>query len=87
LTETGVLYLERARNALEELDDARAVISDTVVRPSGLLKLSAPVWMANAWFAELVRDYGREYPLVQLELDLSARRVNLVEEGLILHCG
>jgi DNA-binding transcriptional LysR family regulator len=81
LTETGVLYLERALSALEELDEAKAAISDTVVNASGLLKLSAPVWMANTWFAELIRDYGRQYPLVQLEIDFSARRVNLVEEG------
>jgi DNA-binding transcriptional LysR family regulator len=81
LTETGALYLEQARNALEGLDEAKASISDTVVNPSGLLKLSAPAWMANTWFAEFVRDYGRQYPLVQLEIDFSARRVNLVEEG------
>jgi DNA-binding transcriptional LysR family regulator len=57
------------------------VITDTVVNPSGVLKLSAPAWMANVWFAELIRDYVRQYSLVQLEVDFSARRVNLVEEG------
>jgi DNA-binding transcriptional LysR family regulator len=81
LTETGALYLEQARTALEGLDRAKATISATVVTPSGLLRLSAPAWMANPWFAKLIRDYGRQYPLVQLEVDLSARRVNLVEEG------
>lgn len=81
LTDAGTLYLEQARNALEVLEEARAVITDTAANPSGLLKLSAPAWMANAWFAELIHDYVRKYPLAQLEVDFSARRVNLVEEG------
>ena len=38
-----------------------------------------PGWR-TPWFAELIRNYGRQHPLVQLEVDLSARRVNLVEE-------
>ncbi|CAN7796548.1 LysR substrate-binding domain-containing protein [Caballeronia sp. LjRoot34] len=57
------------------------MITDTAVNPSGVLKLSAPAWMANVWFAELIRDYVRQHSLVQLEVDFSARRVNLVEEG------
>ena len=48
LTETWALYVEQARTPLEELEEAKAAISDTVVNQSGLLKLSAPAWMANA---------------------------------------
>lgn len=81
LTEAGARYLEQARSALEGLDEARSAIGETSVNPSGLLKLSAPVWMANACFAAFVRDYGERYPQVRLEIDFTGRKVNLVEEG------
>src|SRR5262249_49517097 len=40
-----------------------------------------PVWMANPVFASLLADYRSRYPEVRFDVDLSGRRVNLVEEG------
>ena len=81
LTETGALYFEQARQMLESLDEIEAVVSKATVVPRGMLKLSAPVWLANPAFVSLLADYRRRYPQVQLDLDLSGRLVNLVEEG------
>lgn len=80
LTETGALYVDQARRALDALDEGNAAISETADNPTGLLKLSAPVWMASGWFAKVAHDYQLQYPEVQLDIDFSSRRVNLVEE-------
>jgi len=81
LTETGALYFEQARQMVDGLDELEAAVSQTVVAPKGRLRLSAPVWMANALFASLLADYRARFPDVTLEVDLSGRLVNLVEEG------
>ncbi len=81
LTETGSLYFEQARQTLEALDEAEAAVSRASVTPRGTLRLTAPVWMANSVFASVLADYHARHPEVRLDIDLSGRIVNLVEEG------
>ncbi|MEN9865189.1 MAG: hypothetical protein RL748_779 [Pseudomonadota bacterium] len=81
LTEAGTLYYEQTRQMLEQLDEVEAAISKVAVIPRGSLRLSAPVWLANPGFASLLRQFQALYPEVRLDVDLSGRMVNLVEEG------
>jgi DNA-binding transcriptional LysR family regulator len=81
LTETGALYFEQARQMVDGLDELEAAVNQTAVAPKGRLRLSAPVWLANPLFVGLLADYRVRYPDVTLEIDLSGRMVNLVEEG------
>jgi DNA-binding transcriptional LysR family regulator len=81
LTEIGALYLEQTRAAIEGLDEVEASIGNTAVSPRGMLRVSAPVWMANPIFARMLADYRHAFPEVQLDIDLSGRLVNLVDEG------
>lgn len=81
LSEMGSVYFEQARKALDALDEVEAAVSRADVTPRGTLKLSGPVWLANASFVRLLAGYSGLYPEVRLEVDLSGRMVNLVEEG------
>ena len=81
LTEAGALYVAQARSMLEGLDEVEAAISNVAVTPRGKLKLSAPVWIANSSFVGMLAEYNRRYPDVSLDMDLSGRIVNLVDEG------
>lgn len=81
LSESGALYFEQARQMLDSLDEVEAAVSNATVVPRGTLRLTAPVWMANAIFAGVLADYQARYPEVRLDVDLSGRLVNLVEEG------
>lgn len=81
LTESGALYFNQTRQTLEGLDEVEAAISNTTLAPRGVLKLSAPVWTASGCFVALLADYNRRYPDVCLDMDLSGRIVNLVDEG------
>jgi len=81
LSESGALYFEQARQMLDSLDEVEAAVSKATVVPRGTLRLTAPVWMANAIFAGVLADYQARYPDVRLDVDLSGRLVNLVEEG------
>ena len=80
LTESGTLYFEQARQMLDGLDEVEAAVSNAAVVPRGTLKISAHVWMANPIFASVLADYSVHYPVVRIEIDLSNRFVNLVDE-------
>jgi DNA-binding transcriptional LysR family regulator len=81
LTEAGVVYFEQVRQMLEQLDDVEADVSKATVVPRGTLKLSASVWFANSLFADVLAAYRARYPEVVLDVDLSGRLVNLIDEG------
>src|SRR5579862_8203804 len=84
LTETGTLYFQQSSPLLEGLADAEAAVTKTTVMPRGTLKITAPVWFANPSFVSLLADYRAGYPDVRLDVDLSGRIVNMVEEGVDL---
>jgi DNA-binding transcriptional LysR family regulator len=81
LTESGATYFEHVRQLLDELDDVEAAVSQSTAAPHGTLRVSMPVWMANPDFVGVLNDYRKRYPDVVLDVDLSGRFVNLVEEG------
>lgn len=84
LTEAGERYLATVKPLLEGIDEAESQLSDTTLGPEGTLKVSMPVWMANQSFSRIVTAYHAENPNVVLDLDLSGRQINLVEEGIDL---
>ena len=81
LTDAGRVYFEQVRDALDNLEAAELAVGQTAATPRGLLKITAPVWFANAHFARLLAAYRARYPEVVLEVSLSDRIVDLVEEG------
>ena len=81
LTEAGSAYLLQLSQTLDALDEAEASISQSATTPKGLLRLSAPVWAASGVFASVLADFCRQYPDVNLEIDLSGRLVDVVDEG------
>lgn len=81
LSEAGAIYLAAVRPLLERLDEAGARIAQSTIDPQGMLKISLPIWMAEPSFVRVLAAYRVRYPQVTLDLDLSGRAVNLVEDG------
>lgn len=81
LTETGSLYFNQAKQTLEALEDVEAAVGNITAEPRGTLKLSAPVWFANERFSRVITEFHDACPQVRLDVHLSGRIVNLVEEG------
>lgn len=81
VTEAGTVYLATVRSLLEGLDQTEAQLGQTALSPRGVLKVSLPVWMANPAFARLLAAFHTLNPEVTLDLDLTGRKVNLVDEG------
>src|SRR5262245_11057908 len=68
LTETGTLYFSQIRPMMEGLDEVEAAVSNVAVTPRGTLKLSAPVWAANAVIAQVFAEYHQRYPDVSFDM-------------------
>ncbi len=81
LTEAGAIYLASVRPLLEGLDEAGARLAQSAIKPRGTLRISLPVWLAEPAFVRVLAAYRARCPEVMLDLDLSGRAVNLVEDG------
>jgi DNA-binding transcriptional LysR family regulator len=81
VTEFGASLLEHARKVAEEVEAAGALAQHRQAEPSGKLRVSLPGDFANYGLISVIQRFIQRYPSVQLELDLSPRRVDLLTEN------
>ena len=81
LTETGHAYLERVLQILQEIEDAEAVASSQSKKPSGTLRLYSHLGFGQTQLAHLLPAFAGKYPDVTLDVTLSDRSVDLVEDS------
>lgn len=84
LTDAGAAYHQRVLGALEALQDAERTLNDQKSQPSGRLCVTATVEGGQFLLAPLFAEYARRYPLVELDVFLADRQVDLIEEGVDL---
>lgn len=81
LTFEGSAYLEDCQRILRELGEAEASVSLGGVKARGHLRVSAPAGFGRRHVAPLVMQFLDAHPEVTVNLDLSDRLVDLVNEG------
>jgi DNA-binding transcriptional LysR family regulator len=81
LTEAGRLYLEQARSAFTLLDDAEREVQGQEGELAGRVRLSVPTTYGHYRLPPLLARFARQYPRVQVELNITNRNVDLVAEG------
>ena len=81
MTEFGLQLLEHARQVVSEVEAVAALRERRQATPSGRLRVSMPSDFANLILADTLAAFIALYPAIQLELDLSPRRVDLLGEG------
>lgn len=81
LTETGAAYLERCRQILDDLRQADAEAGTTTASATGRLRINAPLTFGNLHLAPLWGEFLQLHPAVELDITLTDRVVDLVEEG------
>lgn len=80
-TEVGRAFYDRCSRIVAELDDAERAVLDLQAEPKGLLKVNAPMSFGVMYLAEAVADFMADHPDLSIDLDLSDRLVDVVEEG------
>ena len=81
LTEEGETFFLRARELLSEMDRLEADVASGSAEPTGLLRINAPLTFGILHLAPLWGRFLTLYPQISLDVDLSDRLVDLVEEG------
>ena len=81
LTAVGERYLRHCQAMLLEAEMADETVASMSSEPRGRLRVSCPVGLAHEILPEIIAGFLEKYPLVQLEVMLLNRRVDLVTEG------
>ena len=82
LTEFGQAVLEHARHVVEDVEAASSLAATRQLEPSGRLRVTMPGDLGNVVLAPLLAAFALRYPAITLEVDLSARFVDLIGEGI-----
>ncbi|WP_328823316.1 LysR family transcriptional regulator [Undibacterium crateris] len=81
LTEFGHSVLQHALQVREEVEATLALTQHRQAEPSGNLRISMPGDFAYGPMGIFLGDLLRRYPSIQLDMDLSPRRVDLIAEN------
>lgn len=84
LTELGQRYYQHCRAMLTEAEAAEESAALAHAEPCGVVRLSCPVALLAARVGRMLATFMLQYPRVQLQVDETNRRVDVVGEGLDL---
>ncbi|MDP2276456.1 MAG: LysR family transcriptional regulator [Archangium sp.] len=82
LTDSGRTFYERARGAMAALEEAKAELTEHTDDAQGVVRLTIP---SETWpLPELLARFVKLHPKIHVELVVSNRHLNLIEEGVDL---
>ena len=81
LTPEGETYLVEGTRVLAELDALEHTVAGSRATPKGLLKINATLGFGRQHIAPMLSKFSRAFPEVEVQLHLTDRPVNLVEQG------
>lgn len=80
-TDAGRAFYERCVNILADIADAELAIAQLHTEPKGTLRLNAPMSFGTMHLSSAIAAFMARYPELQVQLTLSDRFVDLIEEG------
>src|SRR4249919_588972 len=84
VTELGQTFYIHARAMLVEAEAAEDAIRRAHAEPCGVVRMSCPVTLLDTSVGPMLAAFLQKYPQVELHLDATNRRVDVIGEGLDL---
>jgi len=81
VTEVGQSVYRHAQTMLAEAQAAREAVDRVSAAPRGIIKVSCPVALAQELLAPLLPGFMKQHPQVRIQLHVSNRRVDVIQEG------
>ena len=81
LTQDGMIYYERAKDLLSNLDELDGLFHHDPASISGKLRVDMPIGVAKNLVMPRLPAFLHQYPGLELELSSSDRLVDLIREG------
>lgn len=82
LTETGRQFHQHCLALVAESKAAKQIVDQTRTKPQGTVRISCPVALLSSGIAAIISRYLQNNPQVQVLVDATNRRVDVIEEGL-----
>lgn len=82
MSEPGRAFYERAQQILSDIAETEAVIGHESRQPTGLLRISVPLSYGLREFARILPEFRARYPGLRLDIHLSDRTVDLVNDSI-----
>jgi DNA-binding transcriptional LysR family regulator len=82
LTETGRQFHQHCLALVAEAKAAKDIVDRTRSKPQGTVRIACPVALLESGISTIISRYVQGNPDVQVLLDATNRRVDVVEEGL-----
>ncbi|MFC5473867.1 LysR substrate-binding domain-containing protein [Paraherbaspirillum soli] len=81
LTDLGNRYYRHCQEVLAAAEAAEFAVTSSLAEPNGQIRVSCAVAIARDQLADVLPLFLERYPRVSVDMVLTNRRVNLVEEG------
>lgn len=81
LTEPGAHYLEKCRHIFEELENAEIELGGAQNQIAGKIRISSPHLVGEFLLVPALTEFQTLYPSIDLDIDLTSKRVDLVESN------
>jgi DNA-binding transcriptional LysR family regulator len=82
VTDVGREFYDRCVAMLVEAEAAEQAIAEMRAEPRGVIRVSCPVALVSSQFGALIARFMVENPAVEVHLESTNRRVDLIAEGL-----
>lgn len=84
VTPLGQEFYVECSKIIEQADQAQNVLMKQKVEPKGLIKLSCPPVMMEHQIRPLLNQFLKEHPHVNVEMELTSRRVDVLHDDIDL---
>ncbi|ANF80800.1 LysR family transcriptional regulator [Acinetobacter sp. NCu2D-2] len=84
VTPLGEEFFQECEKVIHQVECAHNVLLKQTSEPQGLIKLSCPAEMMRYQIRDLLNGFLKQYPQVQIEMELSSRRIDLLHDDVDL---
>ncbi|WP_218044561.1 LysR family transcriptional regulator [Aestuariispira insulae] len=84
LTDIGRAYYERCQPLLDQFDEVEEAVKNRHRTPGGVIRVTAPTGFGEQILTPALAPFLRQYPEIQVNLNLTNVPLSLVDEGLDL---
>jgi DNA-binding transcriptional LysR family regulator len=77
LTEQGEMLFRTAADVMVKLQTAETLLSDTTTKPTGELRITAPVGLGTVWVTQRLREFIELYPDIRLSIILNDDQIDI----------
>jgi len=82
LTQAGEVFASYSHRIMSDVREAEQSVLPLQSEPQGRLRISAPESLATSLLPEVLLSFQQQFPLIELDIHISGRLVDLVEEGI-----